>query len=699
MNYMKPLRWSLPVVFLWLLCSFIPGDVKIKDEQLMRMVFENVNINHFKPVPIDNDFSKKAYSLYLKRLDLNKRFLLREDIQTMEPYAVRIDDEITKGSFEFFELSNGILENRLKDVKGFYKDLLSKPFDFTSNENYQTDPDKKDFAKDLAALKEDWRKMLKYDVLTRIEEQLSIQEKAEKDKDTSVVIKTMAQIEKDGREKVQKRYDDWFKRMEQDDRDDRMAFYINCLLNVYDPHSGYFPPKDKENFDIQMSGQLEGIGATLQEKDGYIKVAQIVTGSPSWKQGQLKEGDLILKVAQGNAEPVDIVDMRLDNAVKLIRGKKGTEVKLTVKKPDNSIVIISIIRDIVIIEDTFAKSVILDVPGEKGKIGYIYLPTFYADFNNMNGRRASTDVRKEIEKLKKENIDGIIFDLRNDGGGSLLDAVDIAGMFITKGPVVQVKGRYGAPYIYDDKDATLDYDGPLVVMVNSYSASASEIFAAAMQDYGRGVVVGSPSTYGKGTVQRFFELEKGQNATQDLGSIKLTIQKFYRINGGSTQLKGVTPDIILPDVYSEVDRGEQESDYPMQWSHIDPVGYSKWDHPLPLADIVKATDQRISKDLTFTLVNENAKRYKRMKDDSQVSLNLEKYRAEQKKNKEEAKRYEKIGKDSTGIVITPLQLDVERIKQDSSAQARTTAWHKNLRKDIYLYQAAQIMQDIERKKK
>ena len=336
---MKHLRWTFAVTLLWILCSFIPSDVKIKDEQLLKLIFENVNVNHFKPLAIDDEFSKKAFTLYLKRLDLNKRFLLKEDVSKMNAYEEKIDDEIMNGTFDFFNMSTEIYSQRVKEAKTFYTEILANPMEFNANETYQTDPEKKEWAKDKIALQDDWRKMLKYDIMSRIEDQLTVQEKDKKDNDTTVHQKTFAELEKDSRDKVRKRYDDWIKRIEQDNRDDRMAFYMNCLLNVYDPHSEYFPPKDKQNFDIAMSGQLEGIGATLQEKDGYVKVVQIVVGSPSWKQGQLKEGDLILKVAQGNDEPVDIVDMRLDNAVKLVRGKKGTTVKLTVKKPDNSIAV------------------------------------------------------------------------------------------------------------------------------------------------------------------------------------------------------------------------------------------------------------------------------------------------------------------------------------------------------------------------
>ncbi|MHC1708252.1 MAG: carboxy terminal-processing peptidase [Bacteroidales bacterium] len=692
------LKTSLFVIPFFILTSFIPSDKGlVKDETLLKVIVENLNAGHYKPLPINDEFSEKAYSLYLKRLDANKRFLLKEDVDKLKKFESRLDDEILNGSFEFFDLSIDLLNKRIHESESYYKEILASPFDFTKDESVQTDPDKKEFARDVKALKEEWRKMLKYEVLLRIDEQLTLQEKGNIEKDTVVEVKTFDQIEKESREKIQKRYDDWFRRISQDRREDRLAFYLNCIVNVYDPHTGYFPPKDKENFDIQMSGQLEGIGATLQEKDGYIKVAGIVPGSPSWKQGQLKEGDLILKVAQGNDEPVDIVDMRLDDAVKLVRGKKGTLVRLTVKKPDANIIIIPIVRDVVILEETFAKSAILDIPGSQDKIGYIYLPSFYADFTGGSGRRAYTDVKKEVDKLKEEKISGLIFDLRNDGGGSLQDAVDIAGLFIEQGPVVQVKARYGPPYIYEDRDPRVQYDGPLVVMTNTYSASASEIFSAAMQDYGRAIIIGTPSTFGKGTVQRFVELEKTLTRPNpdlgDLGSLKVTIQKFYRINGGSTQLKGVTPDIVLPDVYTHIDRGEREADYPMAWTSIDPVTYNKWNRQPPVSTLKNIEDERIAKDSAFILISENAERLKKMRDESVMPLSLEKFRKTQKKMQAEAKKFEKIGKDTTGLVVTHLKADLPKVHADSSSTARAEAWQKNLKKDIYLFQAAEVMRD------
>ncbi len=692
------LKTSALIIPLLVLCSFIPGDNSlVKDETLIKVIIENLNAGHYQPLAIDDHFSKKAYSLYIKRLDINKRFLLKEDEKLLKKYETLIDDEVKGSSFGFFDLSIAILDKRINEAEQYYREILDQPFDFSVNESLETDPEKKDFAKDAQALKEEWRKILKFEVLNRIDEQLSSQERMEKEKDTVVEIKNLEAIEKESREKVKKRYDDYFRRIRQDRREDRLAFYLNCIVNVYDPHTGYFPPKDKENFDIQMSGQLEGIGATLQEKDGYIRVAGIVPGSPSWKQGQLKEGDLILKVAQGDEEAVDIVDMRLDDAVKLVRGKKGTKVTLTVKKPDASILQIPIIRDIVILEETFAKSAILTVPGTNAKIGYIYLPSFYADFTNGTGKRAFTDVKKEIEKLQAEKVESLIFDLRNDGGGSLQDAVDIAGLFIEEGPVVQVKARFGPPYVYEDKDPKVQFDGPLLIMVNTYSASASEIFTAAMQDYGRAVVVGTPSTFGKGTVQRFVELDRTlarpDPSLLPLGSLKVTIQKFYRVNGGSTQLKGVTPDIDLPDAYSFIDRGEREAEYPMAWSSIEPVRYQKWQQAPPLNLLKQMEKQQLEKDTVFQLITQNAKRLKTMRDESIYPLNLEKYRKMQQERQAEAKRFERIGKDTTGLGIRYPDTDLPKLHADSAATARADAWINNLKKDVYLHKAAGIMKN------
>jgi carboxyl-terminal processing protease len=470
--------------------------------------------------------------------------------------------------------------------------------------------------------------------------------------------------------------------------------FVNAIANSYDPHTEYFPPKEKANFDIQMTGRLEGIGATLSERDGQIKVAEIVPGSASYRQGELKAGDIILKVAQGKEEPVSVEGMRLDNAVQLVRGKKGTEVRLTVKKPDASIKVISIIRDIVIIEDTYAQSALIN--GEK-PVGYIKLPGFYADFDNKGGRNSADDVRKEIEKLKKQNIQGLILDLRNNGGGSLQDAVTMAGLFIERGPVVQVETSGAAPTILEDRDPQVQYDGPLVIMVNQFSASASEILAAAIQDYKRGVIVGSAGTFGKGTVQQVFNLDNVLpsefNSFKPFGSLKLTTQKFYRVNGGATQLRGVTPDILLPDMYSYIEQGEKDQDYPLPWDEIKPARYQPWNHQPNFTKLKTNSTNRVSNNANFKVVTELAQKMKKQSDMTNRSLKLSTFLAENKKSKADAKRYEEIEKGSTPMKIESLKVDLDRLGADTTKQAVAKTFIKNLKKDIYLTEASNIIKD------
>jgi len=428
---------------------------------------------------------------------------------------------------------------------------------------------------------------------------MEMQKKA-KEKNDTVRIKNFEELEKSARAKVLKQNNDYFRRMGQLERKDYFALYLNAINGSYDPHTSFFPPKDKEDFDIRMSGQLEGIGATLQQKDEYIKVVNIVPGSPSWKQGELKAGDLILKVAQGDDEPLDLIGMRLDKAVKFIRGKKGTTVKLTVKKVDGSTKVISIIRDVVVIEATYAKSVIVTTKDTHKRIGYIYLPSFYVNFNKKGGgRRSADDVLKEINKLKTEGVDGMIIDLRNDGGGSLQDVVTMGGYFIKKGPIVQVKQKGKKAETLSDTDPKIQYDGPLAIMVNSNSASASEIFAAAMQDYGRGIIIGEQS-FGKGTVQNLIDLNRFM-PTKDkkLGKLKITIAKFYRITGSSTQKLGVMPEIEFPSI-PRTDFGEASRPSALKWDQIRTAKFREYDELSKyFPTLLKKHQERIENNLEF----------------------------------------------------------------------------------------------------
>lgn len=680
-----------------LIAFSLSSDPARKEKALMEVIINVLRFGHFEETRIDDSFSAKAFDIYIKRLDANKIFLLEQDYNKLAAYRQQIDDQVKTGSYEFFELSEEIMRLRLDEVKGLYTEILETPFDFTLDESLELDGDKRNFPKDAVEMREIWRKSLKYQTLIRLHEQINTQEKLMEQKDTVIEPKSLTVLESEARESVKKRYDEYFQRLSKIKRDDRLSLYVNSITNVFDPHTEYYPPKDKENFDIMISGKLEGIGATLQEKDGYIKVVRIVPGSASWKQGELKAGDIILKVAQGDEEPVDVVDMRLDEAVQLVRGKKDTEVRLTVKKLDGSIGVIPIIRDVVVIEETYARSAVMQAPESKKRYGYINLPSFYTDFTDPQGRTSSSDVLEEIEKLKRESIDGLVIDLRNNGGGSLPDVVRMAGFFFQRGPVVQVKARMGNPEVLEDTDPKTNYSGPLLIMVNELSASASEILAAAMQDYGRAIIVGSPATFGKGTVQRFFELDQmlsPSNADlRPLGSLKITTQKFYRINGGATQLKGVVPDIILPSIYQHIDLGEKEMDYPMSWSKIQPMNYSKWSATYNLKSIGKKSSARVAKDESFKLITENALRLKKQRDNSFATLNLEKFTKEQKMLQEFSKRYEETMKKPSGLLFSTLESDKGFIGADTSRAERFNEWIKELSNDIHLKEVVSIMND------
>jgi carboxyl-terminal processing protease len=680
----------LIIVILSAAC-FVKSD---KEEAIDQMLMQSLNSLHYSPKKVDDDFSEKVFKLYLQRLDYNKKFLIQSDVDELKKFNHSIDEDINAGKFTFFDKSFDIINKRVDEAKSYYTEILSQPFDFTKDETLEVDAEKLPYAKDRASLKEEWRKSLKYQTLVRVVEMMDNQEKA-KEKSDTVKIKTKEELEIEARKKILKTNDDYFKRLKEFDRDDRIAVYFNAITGIYDPHTEFFPPKDKANFDIGMSGQLEGIGAQLQEKDGFIKVSSIVPGSPSYKQGQLKADDVILKVAQGSLEPVDIVDMRLDDAVQLIRGKKGTEVRLTVKKPDGSTIVVPIIRDIVVMEDTYAQSVILK--GNKN-IGYIKLPTFYADFSGNGGRSCSKDIKKELQKLKDEKVDGVILDLRYNGGGSLNDVVDMAGLFIDKGPICQVKQKIGLPQVLEDRDPSITYDGPLTVMINSNSASASEIMAAAIQDYNRGVIIGtSPSSFGKGTVQRFFDLDDYLPAAyaniKPMGSVKITTQKFYRINGGATQLKGVIPDIVLPDPYYLLDQGEKEQDYPMAWDEISPAKYTKLQPTYSIEKLKANSTERVKANPDFTILSDAAKRLKKQKDNSVVSLNFDKYLAEQKQLKEETKKMESLDKEIGGMEVLPLKADAFP-ESDTVKVSKNKEWYKAIKKDIYLNETIAIMNDM-----
>jgi carboxyl-terminal processing protease len=666
-----------------------------KYEKILRNVGQMLAEAHYSPKAIDDNFSKEIFKKYLNDLDPDKNIFLQADYDALKKYETKIDDEI-KGDapVEFFLAAGQLFNKRIEEAAKVYNSILDKPFDYTVDESINLDDDKQKTPSNEAELRESWRKRLKYLSLGVYADLLDMREK-NKGK-PNFVVKTDAQLEKEAREKIRKAMDrrfDHFRYKFSDD--DKFNVFVNDITTSMDPHTEFFPPVDKRYFDEQMSGTFFGIGAQLSYDDGNIKIVSLVTGAPAWKSGEIQVGDVILKVAQGDGEPVDLTGYVVEDAVKLIRGTKGTEVKLTLKKSDGSLKTVSLIRDKIVQEETFARSAIVKNGSEK--IGYIYLPEFYADFDNPNGARCSIDVANEIKKLKEEKVDGIIMDLRNNGGGSLYDVVQMAGLFIDEGPIVQVKDREGKqPQVLKDKDRSVLYDGPLAVMVNEFSASASEIFAAAIQDYNRGVIIGSTSTYGKGTVQRNIGLDFASNllgSNSDLGTVKLTLQKFYRINGGSTQLKGVSSDIVLSDKYEDLKLREKDDPDALPWDEISKANYIPWNPGYDLATIKKMEQDRLVNSDVFKTIKENSE-WLEKQNNRDHSLKLDKYRQEQKAIQATVKQNETLEKLKDSLDVSFLPKEVNQYANDKAKQERFDNWLKGLRKDIYLDQAVKVMNDM-----
>jgi carboxyl-terminal processing protease len=680
-----------------------PTALPTKEQVLVGTLVQGLSSAHYQPERIDDAFSKRVFDLYLKRIDYRKKFLTQADITQLRQYETKIDDETKAGTHGFLDLSTKLMADRTKQVQDLTHQILAQPFTFDTDETFQTDFEKATFPLNAADQREQWRKLLKYETMTRVAEMMDEQDKRHdraktaaqaKEPVTAEPDRTPAQMEVEARKRVQKYYDEQFSEMP--DANETLANYANTIANTYDPHTEYFAPKDKDEFDYQLTGRLEGIGATLREKDGLIYIEEIVPGSASFRQGQLKKGDAILRVAQGAAEPVSIEGWHTGKAVTLIRGKKGTEVRLTVKKPDGSTKIIPIIRDVVINEETYAQSAVINDPSGK-KIGYLRLPGFYADFNNNGGRSSADDVKKELAKLNAEGVQGVVFDLRENGGGSLTDAVEMAGLFMPSGPMVQVHSSQGMTQVLNDKDPRVQYTGPLVVLVNKHSASASEILAAAIQDYKRGIIMGTTSTYGKGTVQRVVDLDETLpaelNSLKPFGSLKFTMQKFYRVTGASTQFKGVASDIVLPDIYSYLDQGEKESDYPLKWDEIKPAAFRAWDQQPNYTKLEASSKARVAASPSFKQMNELVQTLRKRKDENVVSLKLSSYRTEQLALKAVSDKYESIQKTATALVIKPLAADTKTLAGDSVKINRSMRFARGLNKDITLGEAVNVLKD------
>lgn len=670
---------------------------KSKFSRVLRNVGILLEEGHYSPKKLNDDFSRLAFNKFQEELDGDKNIFLQSDIEGFKKFANRLDDEIRGSELQSFFAVYDVYQQRVAEVAELYKNVLAKPIDFTVNESVEVDGDKLQYPKTAAERADNWRKRIKYIVLDKY---VSLQDSREKNKGTKdFVYKADTTLEREARELAGKQIQRYFtNKMKRENKDEIFSIFVNAITNSMDPHTDYFPPIDLRSFNEGMSGRFYGIGALIREEtDGKIKIGPLVAGGPAWKSGEVKEGDEILKIAQGSGEPVDIAGYASADVVKLIRGsEKGSEVRFTLRKIDGSIKVVSIKRDEIKMDEVFAKSAVIQ--GEH-KIGYIYLPEFYADFERPGGARCAVDVAKEVEKLKAEKVDGIVIDLRGNGGGSLSDAVQMAGLFIEDGPVCQVRSRDDKPNVLRDKDKNILYDGPLTVMVDETSASASEIFAAAIQDYKRGVVIGSTSTFGKGTVQRNISLNpepennlfKNPN-TEDLGTVKLTLQKFYRVNGGATQLKGVTPDIIIPDRMEAFKIREKDNKASLAWDEIPQAEIKPWVSNYSMDAIAGEANRQIQTNDKFTMLRSTVQQLSQL-NDKPTPLNITKYKEEQKQMKGYYKLLDSVYKQTTALNVKNTEVDADKFTDEDKA-AKNKQWLKRLSDDIYITETIKVMNNM-----
>ena len=666
-----------------------------KDKILIGLIRYALTQGHYEPLDLNDAFSEVVFEDFISGLDPTKRFFTKEDVDEFAFYKNKIDDQIRTEDLTFYNTVYNRFSKRLKEARGFYKEILKNPFDFEKEENLDVDYDKKPYAKNQVELISRWQKQLKLNTLSRFYNKVEL-EKDKKKEDDSYAMKSFKKLEEESRTATMNSTEDFFVFMDELDDSEWFSVYVNSISTAFDPHTTYMAPRMKKRFDQEIAGKLEGIGARLYIKDDFTTVSELISGGPAWRAGELEVGDIILKVAQADAEPLDIVGMRLDDAIEFIKGKKGTEVRLTLKKIDGTIKTISIIRDVVEIDETFAKTSI--VIKDERKFGLINLPKFYIDFSEQNFRNSATDMAKEIYRMNQENVEGLLIDLRNNVGGSLETAIDIAGLFIEEGPIVQVKYRESAPRIRTDKDIEIRWNKPVVILVNELSASASEIFAAAMQDYNRAVIIGSKQTFGKGTVQNLIPLNNYVKYDKNLGALKMTIQKFYRINGGSTQLKGVASDVAMPTRYAYLDIGERDEENPLQWDKIEKANYKTWNKYENFHEAVNNSKKRIASNPQFMLIDKNAQWLKKGQDDSIVSLNLSDYQKDIEKRTAESKEFSSLYDYNNKLTFESPKYELLLTQNDSILAKKRDIWHKNLTKDIYVEEGLNVLNELKVKK-
>ena len=670
------------------------SDEPNKDRLLVDLVSFVLDKLHYDPKIINDDFSVKVYDEFIEAIDSQKRFLLETDIEILSKYRLLIDDQINSSDITFFNTAYEVLINRISDVEGFYGEILDEPFNFNIDEEISLDYENLNYATNLNELKNLWRKRLKLSALDAYAAKKEINDdKSDSEKSQT---KTDEEIENESRSSIEDNLKDFFQFTSELERSDWFSIYLNSIVTQYDPHTTYLAPEAKEVFDQNISGKFQGIGARLSKTKQQVEIVEIIIGGPVWRDNLLNVGDIIISVAQSeDEEPIEISLMKLSDATDLIKGEKGTKVYLTVKRVDGGVEQVVVTRDVVELEETYAKSSIIN--DDLSKYGLINLPRFYVDFDDYGERNAAIDLKKEILNLKSKGINGLILDLRNNGGGSLKTVVDITGFFIEKGPVVQVKSIGGRKEVLRDNDPSILWDGPLVVLVNEFSASASEILAAALQDYNRAIILGSKQTYGKGTVQNIVDLNNviSGNTYGDLGSLKITTDKFYRINGGSTQLEGVKSDIIFPNRYSYIDIGEKDLENPLSWDKIDPARYNNSGKIFNYSKVISDSKERINNNEYFAVIDEHASWIKSQQDDKIVSLDYLTYKDDLESSKSQNNKLKRIEEFESPYIF---QWNNTNDKEDNlysdDIKEKRDRWIESMKKDIYVNEAMNLLKDL-----
>ena len=691
--------FTLLIAFIMCLasCSFVSKDFDTsdKDNLIIQLITYVLDQAHYLDKEINDEFSEKVFDTFLENLDPYKRYFYASDIEEFSKYKYLIDDAFKNPNLDFFELVYKRYTKRMLESEKIFNDILSKPFDFNKNEVCECDFEELDYVKTKDQLFDRWRKLLKIYVIENYHNEIEDDLRKSKE-DSDFILRNPVLIEKKTRETLKETMQQNYAFISEEmQRSDWFSVYINSFVSQYDPNTSYLDPESKDRFDVDMSGNYAGIGARLQKKIDKVEITEVISGGPAWRDNILEKGDAILKVRQDNEdEPVGILNMRLSEAVKLIKGKKGTKVHLTVKKVDGTVTEVTVKRDIVLLEETYIKSSIVEK--DNNTYGLINIPKFYIDFDNQSNRDAAKDLRTEIERLKEQGIQGLVIDLRNNGGGALKTVVDMAGMFIKNGPVVQVKYFDKEKQVLSDRDRSVLWTGPLVILVNEGSASASEILAAAMQDYKRAIIIGGNQTWGKGTVQNVFPLNRmvRGNTNGDLGALRYTTQKYYRINGGSVQLEGVKSDINVPYRYKYLEFGEKDSENPLQWDEIDKVEFDTWNSNFNFEEAITKSNKRMANNEYLKLVDENAKWIKSVRDNKLINLNYDKFKLELEENSSITEKFKALNDYSMNYNFKSLPYELDLIKNDSVLGLKRERWHKSLNKDFYIDEALNVLSDL-----